>query len=351
MPRYSALNRRRVHVSLPTTWPRRRPPNIDSRSKNPWEEYSAAYLAAIGVFYCSSTKAVMMRGLSRISEAFLELKAEGKVTTTNPKKIRFDDMLAFMAWMRTCPGKSGNGIKSSTQDNYFVYLVGLLRWIENPVVQEMEMSSIIRLPRREPPEIVVLSERDLKSLQNRLKAMPGWNGCVARFMTAMYAYSGLRRSELRLASLADLDTKTWTFRVAHQKVQSGWLASNSLTTILPPARRQVHEFLKERKKYLRDNGLGEREPLVPRILRDGSVAYWSDALWGKVKGEAQLRAGIPFQIRQLRSTFAQMCKDRGASLEAVSRVLRHRSIVTTELFYARIRPEAAFQELEGLFVS
>jgi len=303
----------------------------------------------VGVFYCPSTLVVMQRGLSRIGTAFIELKAAGKVTTTNPKKIRFEDALAFLAWMRTCPGRYGSGFRASTQENYFEYLVGLLRWVENPVVQELEMSSIVRLPRKEPPEVVVLSESVLKRLQNRLKVMPGWDGCVARFMVAMYAYTGLRRSELRLASIRDLDTKNWKVKVAHPKVQSGWLVPSAVVTILPPARQEVFAFLRERKEYLLNHGFRECEPLVPRILRDGSVGYWTDAMWGKVKGEAQRRAGISFQIRQLRATFAQMCRDRGASIEAVSRVLRHRSILTTEMYYARMRPDAAFQELERLF--
>jgi integrase len=251
--------------------------------------------------------------------------------------------------MRTHPGKCGKGIRGSTQENYFGYLVGLFRWTENPVVVELETSRIVRLPRREPPEVVVLSETELERLQNRLEAMPGWNGCVARFMVAMYAYTGLRRSELRLANMADLDTKNWRIKVVHSKVQSGWLSPAAVVTILPPARKEVMDFLKERKKYLLSHGLRECKPLIPRVLRDGSVGYWTDAMWGKVKGEAQRQAGVSFQIRHLRATFAQMCRDRGASIEAVSRVLRHRSILTTEVYYARMRPDDAFRELEKLF--
>lgn len=303
------------------------------------------------MFYCPSTLEVMRRGLSRVGKAFLELKVARKVTTTNPEKIRLEDVLAFLAWMRTCPGRYGNGIRASTQDNYFEYLVGLLRWVENPVVQELEASSIVRLPRKEPPEVVVLSESALRRLQNRLEAMPGWDGCVARFMVAMYANTGLRRSELRLARVGDVDTRNWRFKVANPKVLSGWLTPEAVVPILPPARHEAIEFLKKRRDYLLNHGVRDCEPLVPRVLRDGSVDYWTDALWGKVKGEAEGLAGVPFKIRELRATFAQICRDRGGSIEAVSRVLRHRSILTTEMYYARMRPEAAFRELEGLFSS
>ena len=79
------------------------------------------------------------------------------------------------------------------------------------------------------------------------------------------------------------------------------------------------------------------------------LQYWSDAMWGKMKADAEEWAGTRFRIQDLRATFAQMCKDRGASIESVSRALRHRSSRTTELYCARIRPEKAFLELEGLF--
>ena len=82
---------------------------------------------------------------------------------------------------------------------------------------------------------------------------------------------------------------------------------------------------------------------------DGEAKYWTDGMWGAMKDDAQNWVEIPFRMQDLRASFAQMCKDRGASIEAVSRALRHRTVRTTELYYARMRPESAFRELEGLF--
>jgi integrase len=70
---------------------------------------------------------------------------------------------------------------------------------------------------------------------------------------------------------------------------------------------------------------------------------------GTVRANAERWTGIRFRIQTLRATFGQMCKDRGASIEAVSRALRHSTTVTTERYYARIRPEDAFREIEDAF--
>lgn len=88
---------------------------------------------------------------------------------------------------------------------------------------------------------------------------------------------------------------------------------------------------------------------MPYAFRDGAVGYFTDGMWGSVKDDAQRHAGMPFKLQQLRASFAQMCKDQGASIEAVSRALRHRTTKITEIYYARIRPEDAFRELEDAF--
>lgn len=62
-------------------------------------------------------------------------------------------------------------------------------------------------------------------------------------------------------------------------------------------------------------------------------------------------SGVRFSLKDFRSTFAQAAKDRGVSIEAVSRAMRHRNTKTTEQYYARMRPEAAFKELREAFLN
>lgn len=61
-------------------------------------------------------------------------------------------------------------------------------------------------------------------------------------------------------------------------------------------------------------------------------------------------SGVNMNLQECRATFAQWAKDRGVSIEAVSRALRHRSTKTTEAYYARMTPENAFRELREAFL-
>ena len=229
-----------------------------------------------------------------------------------------------------------------------LYLENLLKWVGNPTISQMKALHYIRFPQKVPSQVGVLSSEEIEELREKLKDMPGWSGSVARFAVAIYSYTGLRRSELRRARLVDLDTESWTIVVAHPKGENSW-AAPGVAVILPPARAGVSAYLEERKQYLRAHGAHGHEALVPYIRKNGTVEYFTDAMWGKMKDDAQKHACIPFKMQQLRASFAQMCKDRGASIEAVSRALRHRTTKTTEIYYARIRPEDAFRELEGVF--
>ncbi len=67
------------------------------------------------------------------------------------------------------------------------------------------------------------------------------------------------------------------------------------------------------------------------------------------KGELSSRSGVAFSLRILRSTFGQWAKDRGAGIESISRAMRHGSTKTTEKYYARVRVDDAFHELERAY--
>ena len=77
--------------------------------------------------------------------------------------------------------------------------------------------------------------------------------------------------------------------------------------------------------------------------------------WLATGGQTQVRMSIsePVDCRRglktFRATFAQNAKDNGASIEAVSRAMRHRTTKTTEAYYARIRADSAFAEIERAF--
>lgn len=291
----------------------------------------------------------MERGFRTIHKAFLELKKEGRASTTNPRKVTRDDIAAFMEWMRTRKTRTGTSLAHATQANYMDYLNGFLRFENNGAIDKMRSLHYVRFPQKVSAEVRVLPESLVEEIRARLGTMPGYEGAVARFMVAMYAYSGLRRSELRRARLDDLSTDSWTIVVAHPKGESSWAVA-APARILHPARGTVVEFLEKRSQCLADAGIESCEALVPKIT-NGFAEYWTDGMWGKIKAKAEKWSGIKFRMQTLRATFGQMCIDWGGRPDAVSRALRHKTTRTTELYYARIRTDHAFRLLDEAYDS
>lgn len=314
-----------------------------------WTPRQRAYLKAIRSYYAPKTLQTMERGFRTIHRAFLELKDKGKVSTTNPRKLTKDDIAAFLDWMRTRRTRQGISLAHGTQANYLDYLNGFLRFENNGVIDQMRKLHYVRFPQKVSTEVRVLSESRVEEIRLKLRTMPGYEGAVARFMVAMYAYSGLRRSELRRARLMDLCIDNWTILVAHPKGESSWAVA-APAKILQPARETVVKFLADRSRYLADSEIESCEALVPKVT-DGVADYWTDGMWGKVKAKAEKWCGVKFRIRTLRATFGQMCIDWGGRPDAVSRALRHKTTRTTELYYARIRPDHAFRLLDQAYDS
>jgi integrase len=275
----------------------------------------------------------MERGFRTIHRALMELNKEGKVRTTDPRKLTKDDIASFPEWMRTRSTRQGVSLAHCTQTNYMNYLNGFLRFENNGVIDQMRKVYYVRFPQKVPTEIRVLPESLVEEIRAKLRTMPGYEGSLARFMVAMYAYSGLRRSELPRARLEDLNTGTWTIIVSRPKGETSWAVA-APAQILPPARLTVVDFLKERRHYLSGFGIDDSEALVPKVA-DGQADYWTDGMWGKVKAKVERWSGIKFRIQSLRATFGQMCIDWGCRPDAVPRALRHKTTRTTELYYAR----------------
>jgi len=317
--------------------------------QDPWIRCQRAYLDAISSYYSPRTIKTMDRGLRSVHAGLVELRRTGKVATTDPRRLKRDDIAAFLEWMRVRKTRRGLPMAHGTQTNYLDYLNGFLRFENNGIIDQMRKLHYVRFPQKVSAEVKVLPESRVEEIRSKLRTMPGYEGAMSRFMVSMYAYSGLRRSELRMARLEDLRVDTWTILVAHPKGEGSW-AIASPAMILPPARSAVAEFLTERARYLADAGVGECEALVPKVT-DGIAGYWTDGMWGKVKAKAERWCGFRFRIQTLRATFGQMCIDWGGRPDAVSRALRHKTTRTTELYYARIRADHAFRILDEAYDS
>ncbi|MEW6069716.1 MAG: site-specific integrase, partial [Candidatus Thermoplasmatota archaeon] len=108
--------------------------------------------------------------------------------------------------------------------------------------------------------------------------------------------------------------------------------------IPPPARACVLQYLQARTKQLKKFGIKECEPLIPYFkAQEKQDAYFSEGNFCRLKRKLQEIAGIKFKLKDFRSSYAQMLKDKNVNIEVISKALGHSSTKTTEKYYARIR--------------
>ncbi len=292
----------------------------------------------------------LKRNLRTIMRYLQTLRDQGKVSATNPAKLKERDIAALLYHWQTRPSRYGRPLDLDTQRKYLSDLDGLLESCGNGSISAMRRKRV-RLPKSIPKPIEVLSPEDGERLRRAAESIEGWEGSVARLLVGLLPGSGLRRKELRLARIQDLDMKRWRIRVCHPKGEGAWAAEDYAPIATQEARQAIADFLAEREVFLG----GQRcEALIPyryrKVPRAGTLDYWPDAMLGKLKADLERTSSVAFHLKTFRATFAQVAKDGGARIEAVSRALRHRNTKTTEQYYARIRPDDAFEEVEQAFL-
>jgi len=150
-----------------------------------------------------------------------------------------------------------------------------------------------------------------------------------------------------LAKISDLDLERGEIRVSTPKGLGRWTNGTEVSPIMPGCEEVVRGYLERRKEVLEKAGVGRHEALFPFVSMNGRVVFWSPSMWTKLKAHVELAVGFRFRWKDFRPTLAQMCKDAGVPIEAISKVLRHSSSKTTEQYYARIRPESAFSQVKA----
>lgn len=308
-----------------------------SVGRYPFLEASNAYLEFVRPFVAELTAKERGRKLRMIARALAD-----RGITTHPAKWGEREIGAFVGWMKE------SGFEPEYQAKLVQYVRGLLRFAGNPVLERMTGARIVRLPRKAEKPVYAKSDAWYAETMAKLEGLSNWGAEAVRFALAFYYTTGLRVKELRLARLADLDTERWTLTIEHPKGEGAWASAGERIAIFPSVRPNVLDFLEARARRLRDLGFdpSRSEALIPNDI--GS--FYSEAGWRKRRLKTFREAGIErANFRILRPSFAQRLKDRGAPIEAVSKALRHSSTATTERFYARIRTERAWDDLERVW--
>lgn len=155
--------------------------------------------------------------------------------------------------------------------------------------------------------------------------------------------AGLRTIELQHVRAVDIDLSNRTLRV--DVVKGGDTYGEPRTIpIIPPTIATIGRFVTVRKVQ---PPTVSKSPYVLANPLTGNTLSTNSLREGKKRIESL--AGFNFDFRILRRTYAQILIDNGAPLSAVSVVMGHLSTLTTEQAYARIRPDSAIEQIQGVF--
>jgi integrase len=323
--------RRKVHPRNKANWL----PNKFGRY--PVSSAVKKYLEATRKYYAPSTQKERARKTKYIARILGELGI-----SNNPQDVTNRDVIKFLDWMDDM--KLGNAHKR----RLLRYFRDYLAYYDNDIVSLMISKKQVRVPSEISKDIRSMTQETVLFLHEATKNMTGWRGTIARFITMAYPYTGLRPSELRTLKYEDLDQADWTIRVSHPKGE-GVYGQNRRAVILPQAIPAFKEFLQERADYLKGQGKSvNTEPLIPYMGRYG-LTYWGSSQLNILKMDIEKLAGVKFKTKDYRATFCQMAIDKGAELPAVSKMMGHKTTMTTEAYYGRIRDDSAIQELRRAF--
>lgn len=152
---------------------------------------------------------------------------------------------------------------------------------------------------------------------------------------------------MRLAALKDLDLQLWVLTVCHPKGEGAWTVDGEKVRLFLGVRPFVLDYLDFRAARVRqlDIDPGSVEPL----FQNEKGGYYSEPGWRMARYKVFRSIGVDANYKVLRASFAQGLKDHGAPIENVSMALRHKTVATTEQFYARVRTERAWDALEEIW--
>jgi integrase len=324
------LGRKKAHPRGKAGW------NPNPYGKYPLASQVKKFMEGTVAYYPEITQKERCRKINLITRRIVELGAEDNVFEWKKQDI--------LRWKTD----GDETLSTATLRKYWRILQDFLNFYNIEIVEDMVRRKEIRLPKNLQKEITTLDEKTIWAIHRSTHRMEGWEGDIARFVTVAYPFTGLRPGELRTMLFSDVNTQDWTLKVSTPKAAE--LYGMKRTVGIPSLiREEFARFIEARRKYLTSIGIDERiQWLIPYKARKG-YSHWPEGKWNEIKRRINSISGIRFRWKDYRSSFCQMAIDRGAELQAVSKVMGHRTTSTTETYYGRIKDMDAIREIEGVF--
>lgn len=302
------------------------------------------YLAATGSAYAELTLKDLRRRYRRMEKDLKMLVESGMVKTSNPEKMRAEDVLAYVGFQRK------KGMKPSAISHNITVLNSLLLFVGNSAVQQCRVKYRNLMPKQKNPRLPPLDEGQFRRIMMRAGNVEesDWTMMKAFAIVVLSICAGLRCKELRLSRVSDIDVATGVMHVEHVKGEDTYGEPRE-AIIMPVGRDFLRKYLRVRNALVAKK-CPSNQALFP-ALRDDEDGYFSTNHIEKLKRLVVAETGIDFDLRMCRRTFGQIFMDGGLRHDSVSVMMGHASTRTTEEYYCRKRTDMAIKEAQALFMS
>jgi integrase len=279
------------------------------------------------------------RKLEQIGRTFEELKAQGRVSTTDPRRITRSDVQEFMIELRK--------VDPTFQGKQMGRLKLYLRFYKNHVIDDMKDAGV-RVPRAHKKPIRAIEQGELNLIFRTAKDMGGWTGAMSRGMLSLYFATGLRPSELRMAHFEDLNLKKRTLYVRHPKGEGNWASPETVDLLREDMVPFIERYIRERAEHLRAEGAGDMPALFPNLLSE--TGFYSANRFNMIKRKVEELSGVDFKLKDFRSTLTTMTVNGDQSrMIGMTAQLRHIDPNTTPKYYNNIQRGVASKKLRDVW--
>ena len=244
---------------------------------------------------------------------------------------------------------ANTGIKSNTIKQY---IIGLHSFFESAIRMKLTEENPVQMeeiPKSEPIEYDLLNMDEIKTAIANTKPPKGMTRELFvrnRAIVILFLQAGLRNSELRSLTPADLDFEKCTITVKHGKGDKKRMIAFPAT-----ARETIKEYL---TSGVRPKHLTDKDWLFGSDCdKNGHPTYGKE--WHRLSSYALLlmirryiggctgkQNGV--KVHALRHAFASVVAEIGVPIRTVQLALGHQSVSTTERVYAKILNRTAVAE-------
>ena len=300
-------------------------------SRYPFEEFSNEFMVSVKGIYSDAHHKSLVRRYRRIAIDLRRHYAEGRITTTSPKKMTPEDVKYHLVYRKSL------GYTQREYGHELNAFTVLFDYVGNMAVRTCLKKYPMLRAVQDHKRLPTISEEDRSRIMKGMAdAAASGDGHLIRSyaMLAVFLGCGPRTKELRLMDLKDLDTEEWTLDILHVKGEDRY---GSLRTVpVPPEFRSIiSAYLAVRKQT--------GSPALFPPYNDSNQHMCGNSIRA-VLSVALKDCGVRVDPRTLRRSFGQGYLDSGIdSIESVSVLMGHSTTNTTEQYYARRRNSMAIE--------